>query len=183
VTNCFCRNGAVAWPRGHRALLISSLLLAAVNGPVHAEKKQPASSKDGEYFDANGAPTYNIGADGKVDWRTFSGYVRYSSECLRCHGPDGMGSTQGPALKDSLKTMNHNQFVTTVEQGKKDLGAGQEKVMPSLGTDKNVMCFVDDIYVYLKARADDAVPRERPGNHEPEPKSARDAENTCMGPE
>lgn len=131
----------------------------------------------------DGTPAYNVGADGKVDWFTFSGYVRYSSECLRCHGPDGMGSTEGPALKDSLKTMNYATFTATVAQGKKDLGAGQEKVTPSLGTDKNVMCCIDDIYVYLKARADDAVPRERPKSNEPEPKSARDAANTCMGPE
>ncbi len=51
-----------------------------------------------------------------------------------------MGSTEGPALKDSLKTMNYATFTATVAQGKKDLGAGQEKVMPPWGTDKNVMC-------------------------------------------
>ncbi len=59
---------------------------------------------------------------------------------LRRHGPDGMGSTEGPALKDSLKTMNYATFTATVAQGKKDLGAGQEKVMPPWGTDKNDMC-------------------------------------------
>lgn len=55
--------------------------------------------------------------------------------------------------------------------------------MPSLGTDNNVMCFIDDIYVYLKARADDALPRGRPADHEPKPKSWTDAEDACMGPE
>ena len=26
--------------------------------------------------------------------------------------------------------------------------------MPSFGTDRNVMCYLDDIYVYLRARSD-----------------------------
>ena len=148
-----------------------------------AENKKPASSKNGEYFNANGDPTYNISPDGKVDWYTFSGYLRYSAECLRCHGPDGLGSSYAPNLTDLLKRLTYSQFVATVAGGKKDLSGGQEKVMPSLGTDKNVMCFVDDIYVYLKARADDALPRGRPANYEPKPKSWMDAEDACMGPE
>ncbi len=148
-----------------------------------AENNKPASSKDGEYFDANGDPTYNISSDGKVDWRTYAGYLRYSAECLRCHGPDGLGSSYAPDLTDSLKRLPYPQFEAIVAGGRKDLGAGQEKVMPSLGTDNNVMCFIDDIYVYLKARADDALPRGRPADHEPKPKSWTDAEDACMGPE
>ncbi len=164
-----------------RAVLATILLFAA--GAALAENKKPASSKNGEYFNATGDPTYNISPDGKVDWYTFSGYLRYSAECLRCHGPDGLGSSYAPNLTDSLKRLTYSQFEATVAGGKKDLSAGQEKVMPSLGTDKNVMCFVDDIYVYLKARADDALPRGRPANYEPKPKSWTDAEDACMGPE
>ncbi len=165
------------------ALTLAALGLSTLTSAARAENKKPASSQDGKYFDAAGNPTYNIGPDGKVDWYTFSGYIRYSAECLRCHGPDGLGSTYAPALKDVLKTMNYDQFLATVAQGKKNLGAGQEQVMPSFGQDKNVMCYIDDIYVYLKARADGALPRNRPASHEPEPKSAKDAENSCMGPE
>jgi methanol metabolism-related c-type cytochrome len=158
------------------------LTSAALAGVARAEPKQPASSKDGEYFDADGNPTYHIGPDGKVDWRTYSGYLRYSAECLRCHGPDGMGSSYAPALVDSLKTLDYGTFLATVAQGKKDLGAGQEKVMPSLGENKNVMCYIDDIYVYLKARADGALGRNRPTEHEPKPKAWTEAEDSCMGP-
>ncbi len=173
--------GRRAFAHFSRATL-AGLLAAGLWLPAQADDKKPASSKDGKYFTAEGDPTYNIGPDGKVDWHTFSGYIRYSAECLRCHGPDGMGSTYGPALVNSLKTMSYTQFTATVAQGKKDLGAGQEKVMPSLGLDKNVMCYIDDIYIYLKARADGALPRDRPRAHDPEPKSAKDAEDACMGP-
>ncbi|WP_425332504.1 c-type cytochrome, methanol metabolism-related [Candidatus Rhodoblastus alkanivorans] len=150
---------------------------------AHCETKQPASSKDGEYFDAKGNPTYHISPDGKVDWYTYSGFLRYSSECLRCHGPDGMGSSYAPALVDSLKTIDYPTFLATVAGGKRNLGAGQERVMPSLGTDKNVMCYIDDIYVYLKARSDGALGRNRPAEHEPKPKAWAAAQDSCMGSE
>jgi cytochrome c len=31
--------------------------------------------------------------DGKVDKKTFNGWRRYTESCLRCHGPDGAGSS------------------------------------------------------------------------------------------
>ena len=34
--------------------------------------------------------------------------------------------------------------------------------MPALGDNPNVMCYIDDIYIYLKARADGGLPRGRP---------------------
>jgi hypothetical protein len=94
-----------------------------------------------------------------------------------------MGSSYAPALADSLKTMDYATFLATVAQGKTDLSAGQEKVMPTFGTNKNVMCYIDDIYIYLKARAVGGLARARPPSHDPKPKSAIDAQNSCMGPE
>lgn len=167
-----------------RKRFAASLFIAgalAFAGAAQAEPKQPASSQDGKHLDADGNPTYKIGPDGKVDWYTYSGFLRYHSECHVCHGPDGMGSTYAPALVDSLKTIDYGTFLTTVAQGKKDLAGGQEKVMPSLGTNKNVMCYIDDIYVYLKARSDGALGRARPAGHDEKPKSWTEAQNSCMG--
>src|SRR5271167_3776118 len=144
------------------AFVVAAIVIVASGGIAVAEAMSDATavkSEDGKYSDKEGNPTYKIAADGTVDWYTYSGFLRYHSECHVCHGPDGMGSTYAPALADSLKTMNYATFMATVAQGKTDLAAGQEKVMPSLGLNKNVMCYIDDIYVYLKARADDALPR------------------------
>jgi methanol metabolism-related c-type cytochrome len=157
------------------------VLFCFVSTAALADIQKPASEKDGKYFSANGDPTYNISPDGTVDWYTFSGFIRYNSECLRCHGPDGMGSSYAPALLDSLKTMDYDTFLATVASGRQNLSGGQEKVMPSLGLNKNVMCYVDDIFVYLKARGDDAAPRNRPAKHAEKPKSWKDAEDSCMG--
>ena len=50
---------------------------------------------------------------------------------MRCHGPDGEGSSYAPALANSLKTLGYAEFYGTVVGGKQDLGGGQEKVMPA----------------------------------------------------
>jgi methanol metabolism-related c-type cytochrome len=173
-----------ARPTATRRLATSLLTIVAafaLAGAACADPKKPASEKDGRFFDADGNPTYNVAADGKVDWPTYSGFMRYHSECHVCHGPDGMGSSYAPALVDSLKTIDYPTFLATVAQGKKDLAGGQEKVMPTLGTNKNVMCYLDDIYTYLKARSDDAIGRGRPPSHEAKSKSWDAAQDSCMG--
>jgi hypothetical protein len=43
------------------------------------------------------------------------------------------------------------------------------------------MCYIDDIYVYLRARANNAVPRGRPAKHEDKPQAATKWEDSCMG--
>ncbi len=118
--------------------------------------------------------------DGVVDWYTFSGFRRYHSECHVCHGPDGMGSTFAPALAESLKTMPYDQYLEIVVNGKQQAGATGQSVMPSFAMNKNVMCFVDDIYAYLKARADGAIGRGRP-QKEPKPQEAAERDDACMG--
>jgi hypothetical protein len=55
-------------------------------------------------------------------------------------------------------------------------------VMPAFGTNPNVMCYVDDIFIYLRARANDAVPRGRPAKRAEKPKAAEEAETKCLGP-
>jgi methanol metabolism-related c-type cytochrome len=104
---------------------------------------------------------YSI-VDGKVDKGTYNGYRRYADSCLRCHGPDGMGSSYAPNLVDSLKQMSYEDFTTVVINGRQNLGAGQEKVMPPFGMVEDVALYIDDIYAYLKARSDGVVGRGRP---------------------
>jgi hypothetical protein len=69
-----------------------------------------------------------------------------------------------------------------VINGKQDVNTAQTLVMPSFGTNKNVMCYLDDIYVYLRARSDGVVPRGRPKSHEDKPAAAKSFEDSCMGP-
>lgn len=158
------------------------VLVASGNIAVADEPVDPAAvkSENGKYLDKEGNPTFKIAADGTVDWYTYSGFRRYHSECHVCHGPDAMGSTYAPALKDSLKTMSYADFLGVVATGRKNISTSQENVMPAFGENKNVVCYLDDIYVYLRARASDALGRGRPAKHEDKPPAAQKAEDACM---
>ena len=94
--------------------------------------------------------------DGKVDARTYNGFRRYHSVCNHCHGPDGSGSTIGPSLVEHL--LDLDAFRRIVREGRRT----GTSVMKGFAGDPNVAPYVDDIYAYLQARADDALGRGRP---------------------
>jgi methanol metabolism-related c-type cytochrome len=146
-----------------------------------AAVKEPTKNEDGRYVAEDGTPSYKIGADGTLDWYTFSGYRRYHAECHTCHGPEGEGSTYAPGLVKSLKTMSHEDFMQVVVNGKKSVNVAQQQVMPAFGENANVMCYLDDIYSYLKARSDGVLARGRPAKREDKPEAATKNENTCFG--
>jgi methanol metabolism-related c-type cytochrome len=169
-----------------RATAIVSALLVVPSGLVYAASDgggDPAAvkSENGKWTDKEGNPTFKIEPDGTVDWYTYIGFTRYSSECLRCHGPDGMGSTYAPALTDSMKHLSYSDFYATVAGGKQAVSSSQNLVMPAQGDNKNVMCFIDEMYSYLRARSDGALGRGRPDKHAPKPPGFEKAEDQCMG--
>jgi hypothetical protein len=53
-------------------------------------------------------------------------------------------------------------------------------VMPAFAENKNVMCYLNDIYVYLRARSVDAVPRGRPAKHVDKPAAFDANQDKCM---
>lgn len=193
--------------------VFGALLLAAVAGcafcaPVVAEEDADVSegvsakvvTTDDGHFTQEGSrfedgkwvlpeddtPTFSIKKkDGfKVDWYTYNGYRRYHDACHVCHGPDGEGSTYAPRLATSLKTMSYDDFVATVSGGREVNRPGiGESVMPSFGDNKNVMCYIDDLYTYLKARSLDVLPRGKLTGRmrEKKPQEARDYDKECFG--
>jgi methanol metabolism-related c-type cytochrome len=165
-------------------LLAAAMILAAAGGIAFAQgpgDPTAVKSEDGKYLDNDGDPTFKVAPDGTVDWYTYSGYRRYHSDCHVCHGPDGEGSTYAPALKNSVKTMNYADFLGVVASGRKNVGTAQDNVMPAFGDNPNVACYMDDLYIYLRARSVDAVGRTRPAKHEDKPPAAQQAEDSCMG--
>ena len=107
------------------------------------------------------AKPYTI-VDGKVDKKTFNGWRRYTESCLRCHGPDGAGSSYAPDLVDSVKHMTQDEFNEVVVNGRTNVNAASENVMPPFGEVEDVVTYLDDIWAYLTARADGALGRGRP---------------------
>lgn len=166
--------------------ILLAALAAVTIGSIAASAAPPGNTKavsqsNGVWSDKNGAPTYKISKDGSVDWGTFDGYLRYNDTCLRCHGPDGAGSSYAPDLAEALKHINYSQFIAFVAGGIKQVNASQDLVMPSFANDKNVMCFIQEIYAYLRARSTGAVGRGRPAKHAPAPKGFNEASYKCLG--
>jgi methanol metabolism-related c-type cytochrome len=160
---------------------LNSLTAKMITTPDGFKTQEGSKDDNGKWVLPDGSPTYHIAKDGKFDWPAYSGFRRYHSECHVCHGPEGEGSTYAPALKDSLKTMSYADFLGVVASGRIRNEAGTEFVMPALGDNKNVMCYIDDIYVYLKGRADGAIPRGRPPGRVDKSQAAKDAEKACLG--
>jgi methanol metabolism-related c-type cytochrome len=133
-----------------------------------------ASATAGAQTPPAAAPTVD---EAHQAWSVFSGWKRYHGNCAACHGPDGLGGTFAPSLVDSLKTLDHDQFLTTVVNGKKD----KNLTMPAFGVNPNVMCYIEDIYAYLRQRSDGKLDRGRPAATPAKPKDVAEAETACMG--
>ena len=140
----------------------------------------PDTMENGRWYTAEGIPTFKIAEDGTTDYATFSGYRRYSAECHVCHGPDGEGSTYAPALKNSVLKMDYYQYQEIVASGNQDVNTAANLVMPAFGTNKNVWCYVDDIYIYLLARGTGDLPRGRPAKKESKSDEFTAQETSCM---
>ena len=107
---------------------------------------------------ASGSP-YTV-QDGKVDAKTYTGWLRYSAFCQTCHGTGGVGSAIAPDLTQALKSFNKRQFEAVVSCGLKgNLGTG---VMPSWRDNPNIHPYIENLWAYLTARADGALGPGRP---------------------
>ncbi len=162
-------------------LISAAAPMTAQDVPFDEASVAAVSQEGGRWLTAEGMPTYKVEEDGTVDWATFSGFRRYHAECHVCHGPDGEGSTYAPALKSSAVTMDYYDFFGVVAEGRQKVGASENSVMPAFGTNPNVMCYIEDIYVYLKARGTEAVPRGRPAKKAEKNEEIAAAEDSCMG--
>jgi methanol metabolism-related c-type cytochrome len=163
----------------HRpALALAFVLLTPCAQSRAAE--QTIMGEEGRYYDAAGQPTYRIAQDGRADWSAFNGFRRYHAECHVCHGPNGDGSSFAPSLLEPLKMMSFQMFRDIVADGVQSAGPAQPRGMRPMKENRNVMCYVEDIYVYLKARADGVLGRGRPAAHEPKPGAAARQEAACL---
>jgi mono/diheme cytochrome c family protein len=91
----------------------------------------------------------------KVDENTMKGFRAWrAAACDRCHGANQEGLV-GPSLLVSMKTLSKDDFVKTVRDGR------LEKGMQSFGNSPQVMQNMDQLYAYLKGRADGAIKRAK----------------------
>ena len=90
----------------------------------------------------------------------YQGWKQFELNCSRCHGEYGVGTSFAPALVVSLKDggtiPNKQVFIQTVCAGRPDKG------MPSWCALGLEMDKINNIYAYLKGRADGKIHAGRP---------------------
>lgn len=98
---------------------------------------------------------------GWMDFSTYKGWRAYHAECHVCHGPDAMGSTYAPSLMESVKNgMDWDAFFDVIINGRGvEQGAQKGNVMPAFGENSNVAPHIEDMFRYVKARADGKIRR------------------------
>lgn len=147
----------------HGLLLTMTLAVTIGAGTVSANAQDtvpPAPNDVNSPIDPIDNPYHVV--DGKVDRGTYNGYRRYHSSCHVCHGPDGLGSSFAPPLIETLRQLDYEAFAEVVVNGRENVGASSNSVMPSFAFDPNVMEYMNDIYGYLRARTDGVLDRGRP---------------------
>jgi hypothetical protein len=98
---------------------------------------------------------------GWMDFATYKGWRAYHAECHVCHGPDAMGSTYAPSLMTSVQEgMTWDAFFDVIINGRGvEQGAQKGNVMPAFGENTNVAPHIEDMFRYVKARADGKIRR------------------------
>ena len=98
---------------------------------------------------------------GWMDFATYKGWRAYHAECHVCHGPDAMGSTYAPSLMVSVtQGLSYDDFFNVIMNGRgEDEGAQKGNVMPAFGENTNVAPHIEDMFRYVKARADGKIRR------------------------
>ena len=118
--------------------------------PVAAEAAKPASSENVVKTDL-----YTVVDGTKVDAKTLDGFkIWRAAACDRCHGANQEGMV-GPSLLESIRKLTKAEFVTAITEGR------LEKGMPPWNTNDQVMKGMDNLYAYLKGRADGAITKAK----------------------
>ena len=103
---------------------------------------------------------YHVAPRDTISAEAYQGWKQFELNCSRCHGEYGVGTSFAPALIVSLKDggtiPNKEIFIQTVCAGRPDKG------MPSWCALGLEMDKIQNIYAYLKGRADGKIHIGRP---------------------
>ena len=122
----------------------------ATASPAPADAANPAASPSVVKTDF-----YTVVDGTKVDAKTLDGFkIWRAAACDRCHGANQEGLV-GPSLLEGIRKLTKAEFVTTMTEGR------LEKGMPAWNTNDQVMKGMDNLYAYLKGRADGAITKAK----------------------
>jgi mono/diheme cytochrome c family protein len=142
-----------------------------------SKTQKGATQRDGKWVLPDGTITYRVKKDGGLDWYTYSGFKRFNDfgGCAGCHGLAALGSVHATELIGPLQRIDYAAFVEVVTHG-------HTEHRIDLGSNKSVMCHIEDLYAYLRARSQGAVGADRPDIRfrDPKPEQAKTFEKRCL---
>jgi hypothetical protein len=89
-----------------------------------------------------------------ADLATYIGWRVFQAQCATCHAADARGSSFAPDLTLRMTGMTQRQFFAALDQGY----FGPQSSMPPRGRDPNVAPYYDELWSFLMARRDGALP-------------------------
>jgi len=94
----------------------------------------------------------------RVDVATYVGYRVFVAQCASCHAADALGSSFAPDLTLRLRGRAARDFFVALDRGY----LGPRSTMPPRGRDPNVAPYYDELWAFLSARRDGALPPGAP---------------------
>jgi cytochrome c5 len=83
-----------------------------------------------------------------IGWRVFQ------AQCAVCHAADARGSSWAPDLTQRLRGFDQRAFFAALDRGY----LGAQSTMPPRGRDPNVAPYYEELWAFLVARRDGALP-------------------------
>ncbi len=99
---------------------------------------------------------YTVTNGNELDIQSYQGFKVFRNWCARCHGTYGQGM-RAPNLAESIAVISKAEYVDVMMSGKVTAKAKKMGRMPGWKGNAQVMDNLDNIYSYLKARADGKI--------------------------
>lgn len=144
--------------KAHIRTVVILILGIFVTANAHAAKPKQAvglTSAEVPEYDVNCPVGASDAALCAVDAGTYQGWRIYATHCASCHGAGAVGASNAPGLVDRLrKWVDYDGVQFVVMNGHE----GEPGTMPSWKENPNVAVNIDQLYQYLTALADNALP-------------------------
>lgn len=120
----------------------------AAEKPAAADKPAADKAADAPAASDSGKVKYVVKEGNKADDHVLQGWKTWRAlDCARCHGAKQEGLV-GPSLIVAMSKLTEEEFKTTVLKGRLPQG------MPPFESVPRLVKNIDNLYTYLKARAD-----------------------------
>ena len=146
---------------GTYGLLVAAATLAAVS----AGRAQESGAAKPYTVECAPDPEEGGATVCRTDRATYVGWRTFHAICHTCHGQDAAGSTFAPDLAARVREIDKTEYMKAMNEG----FTGQMGVMPPWKQDPNVNKYFEELWSYLRARADGVLLPGRPKRLPAEP--------------